>query len=311
MRMEQLLVMHNSILMEGALGERLKREYDIALDQNIAMAGLVYQENGREALKALWMQYIAIAEKYHLPFLAMTPTRRANRDRLMKAGLNERVLYDNVRFLKEIQAQSGMEMYCGCLMGCRGDAYTGEGAMMKSEARAFHTWQADACAKAGADFLYAGIMPTMPEAAGMAEAMASTGLPYIISFTIARNGCLIDGTRIHDAIANIDGQMSKRPLCYMANCVHPIIALEALLQPFNLTNTVRERFLGLQANTSPLSYAELDGAKDLHCTEPDAFADDMIRLKMETGIKILGGCCGTDNRHMEAVAMRTCKADRE
>ena len=301
--MEQLMQMHGSILMEGALGERMKREYGLAFDPHIAMAGLIYDERGRDALSTLWLEYMHIADTYQLPFLATTPTRRANRDRLHQAGMDEHVLYDNVHFLKEVRAQSSIEMYCGCLMGCHGDAYTGEGALDQKEAKRFHSWQAEVCCKAGADFLYAGIMPTLPEAVGMAEAMALTGLPYIISFTITRDGRLIDKSTIHHTIEAIDHQVSRKPLCYMANCVHPAIALEALMQPFNRTSLVRERFLGLQANTSPLTYAELDGTTDLHCAEPEAFARDMLRLKAETGIKILGGCCGTDNRHMQAIAV--------
>ena len=302
--MEHLLQTRSSILMEGALGERLKREYHLSLDPDIGMAGLVYEERGRAALMALWLEYMAIAEKYRLPLLALTPTRRANRDRLAGAGMDGGVLYDNVRLLKEARSRDATDVYCGCLMGCRGDAYTGEGALDQKEAFAFHIWQAELCAKAGADFLYAGIMPTLPEAAGMAEAMAETGIPYIISFTIQKDGRLIDGTAIHQAIEAIDSAVHRKPLCYMANCVHPLIALQALLQPMNCTSLVRERFLGLQANTSPLSFAQLDGAKELQCAEPEDFANDMLRLKREAGIKILGGCCGTDNRHIEAMAKR-------
>lgn len=96
----------------------------------------------------------------------------------------------------------------------------------------------------------------------------------------------------------------NKPLCYMTNCVHPAIAHEALSQPFNHNAAVRSRFLGIQANTSPLPYAELDNAEDLKAAEPAAFADAMIRLKNDMQLKILGGCCGTDHRHMEAVASR-------
>jgi len=306
MGMEQCFQTHQSILMEGALGERLKREYHISFDEHIAMASLIYSESGKKALTNLWTQYIAIAVKYHLPFLATTPTRRANRDRIAQAGKDGAVLTDNVRFLKSIQdniqENSGIKMYAGALMGCRGDAYTGEGALTQKEARRFHAWQADQCAQAGADFLYAGIMPTLQEAIGMADAMSDTSLPYIISFTIQKDGRLMDGTTIHDAIEAIDSTSQKCPLCYMANCVHPTIVYAALLQPFNRTDLVQTRFLGIQANTSPLSYAELDGARDLFCSDPESFARDMLRLKEDMGLKILGGCCGTDHRHMEAVA---------
>lgn len=292
----------NSVLMEGALGERLKREYHLQFDEHVAMAKLIYTPEGRAALRSLWMEYIDIARRYQLPFLATTPTRRANRERVALAGCGPSVIADNVSFLRNIQRQSGLEMYVGGLMGCKGDAYTGEGTLSEDEATDFHRWQADLFREAGADFLFAGIMPTLSEAAGMARAMAETGLPYIISFTIQGDGRLINGTTIADAIAGIDSRVQPPPVCYMANCVHPSILRAALNQHFNRTELVRRRFLGIQANTSPLPYAELDGAADLKCSPPETFAEEMLRLRAMSGIKVFGGCCGTDGRHMEQVA---------
>lgn len=294
----------NSILMEGALGERLKREYHLNFDKHVAMAKLIYDTNGRFALRSLWQEYMNIAMKYKLPFMATTPTRRANKERVEQAGCNSSIIIDNVKFLREIQQESNLEMYVGGLMGCRGDAYTGENALSESDARIFHKWQADLVCAAEADFLYAGIMPTLPEATGMAQAMSETGLPYIVSFTIQRNGKLIDGTTIAKAIATIDDSVDAKPICYMTNCVHPSIVYEALSQPFNQNTLVKDRFLGIQANTSPLSYAELDESSDLKCSDPTQFAEAMLKLRDISNIKIFGGCCGTDNRHMEQVANR-------
>lgn len=295
---------NDRILMEGALGERLKREYGLCFDEHVAMAGLIYQQEGAFALSRLWGQYIDIARSYQLPFLATTPTRRAGRDRVRESRFEAHIIKDNVDFLRRIQQESGIEMYAGGLMGCKGDAYTGEGALTMEEARAYHSWQAELFRKAEADFLYAGIMPTLPEAAGMAQAMSDTGLPYIISFTIQRDGRLIDGTPIAEAIVRIDSIVENAPVCYMTNCVHPTIVYEALSQPFNCCDVVRERFWGVQANTSPLSYAELDNAKELFCSEPDVFAEHMMELRKISGMRIFGGCCGTDDRHMKEVADR-------
>jgi len=304
MNFRECLKQNQFILMEGALGERLKREYGLTFDEHIAMAGLVYEEKGASALTTLWQEYIDIARENQLPFIATTPTRRANRERIAKANCPETVIADNVAFLKNIQRNCRIEMYVGGLMGCKGDAYTGEGALTESEALAFHKWTVEQFYKAGVDFLYAGIMPTLSEAAGLARAIDDTGLPYIISFTIKQDGKLIDGTTIADAIRYIDGITTNKPVCYMTNCVHPSIVYRALLQPFNRNEIVRERFRGIQANTSPLSYAELDGAEDLHCSEPEDFGSEMIKLQSVADIKIWGGCCGTDCRHMACVARK-------
>jgi len=304
MNFRQCIEQQNSILMEGALGERLKREYNLQLDDNVGLAKLVYDPNGQFALKSIWQEYIQIAKAYQLPFLAMTPTRRANKECVDRAGCDASIITDNVQFLRSIQQESQIEMYIGGLMGCKGDAYTGKNALSENDAHVFHSWQAKLFGEANVDFLFAGIMPTLPEAAGMAKAMADTGVPYIISFTIQNDGRLIDGTTIHDAIAYIDGAVMVKPMCYMTNCVHPRIVHDALSKSFNQSDLVQKRFLGIQANTSPLSYEELDGSIDLKCSDPESFAEEMMSLRRDNKIKIFGGCCGTDNRHMEQVARR-------
>lgn len=304
MAFRECIAQNDSILMEGALGERLKREYGLTLDEYIAMAKLIYEEKGAMALTRLWKEYMDIASRCHLPFLATTPTRRANQERIKKSDGSEKIIFDNVNFLRNIQKNSGIEMYVGGLMGCKGDAYTGDGALSEKEAFQFHKWQAECFRESKVDFLYAGIMPVLSEAAGMAMAFENTGLPYIISFTIQEDGRLIDGTTITDAITYIDHITNDGPVCYMTNCVHPSIIFKALSQPFNQNKIINNRFWGIQANTSPLSYAELDGAVDLKSSEPEEFAQEMIKLRSINTIKIWGGCCGTDHRHMECLAQK-------
>jgi len=304
MTFEKCLKHNTPVLMEGALGERLKREFGLKIDGIAAMSPLVYSEKGRSALKSLWLEYAKTAEKYNLPFLATTPTRRANKERVADAGYDSSIIKANMDFLKEIRNECSTQMFIGGLMGCKGDAYTGEGALSADEAYTFHSWQAQLFAKENADFLYAGIMPCAEEALGMAKAMSDTKIPYIISFTIEKNGRLIDGTTINDAIELVDRNTENKPLFYMTNCVHPSIVLEALSKDFNSTKTVRTRFKGIQANTSPLSYAELDGAEDLKSSDPESLAEGIKQLKDKHGFTLFGGCCGTDNRHMMEIAKR-------
>ena len=140
------------------------------------------------------------------------------------------------------------------------------------------------------------------EATGMARTMSDTGIPYIISFTIQKDGKLIDGHTIDYAIRFIDDNVSRKPVCYMTNCVHPCIVYEALAHNFNQTEVVRTRFIGIQANTSALSYSELDSSADLQSSSPADLAEGMMKLKSEYDFRIFGGCCGTDDTHMEEIA---------
>ena len=282
MDFETCIASHSSVLMEGALGERLKREYGLTINGSVAMADLIYSQQGRVALETLWRGYMG--------------------QQVIQAGYDEAIIEDNVRFLRKIKETSNIEMYIGGLMGCKGDAYTGVGALNIEEAYDFHHWQSQLFKLAKADFLYTGIMPVLTEAAGMARAMSDTGIPYIISFTIQKDGKLIDGHTIDYAIRFIDDNVSRKPACYMTNCVHPCIVYEALAHNFNQTDTVRTRFIGIQANTSALSYSELDGSADLQSSSPADLAEGMMKLKSEYDFRIFGGCCGTDDTHMEEIA---------
>lgn len=290
--------------MEGALGERLKREFGLLPHPEVALAVHGTTEAGQTALKALWWECASIAHDHELPFLATTPTRRANRARTAKAGFDQTLIRKNVRFLRSVLDACPGTAYLGGMVDSHGDAYTGEGALSEGEAQGFHRWQVEALAEEQVDFLCGVLLPTLPEAAGLARAMEENGLPYLLSFTIQKDGCLIDGTPISQAIAFIDGLVHPAPLCYMTNCVHPSIVYEALSAPCNKVPLMKSRFLGIQGNTSPLSYAELDRATDLLTSAPVFFAAAEVRLLELAPFQIFGGCCGTDGRHLRKIARR-------
>lgn len=129
------------ILMEGALGERLKREYQLDFDAHVVMGNLVYSQKGRHALKCLWNEYAQIAYNHGFPFIATTPTRRVNKERVAMAGYSEAIIRDNVEYLKSIKEEQKGEMYIGGMFGCKGDAYTGLGCLNEEEAQIFHSWE--------------------------------------------------------------------------------------------------------------------------------------------------------------------------
>lgn len=301
---EEKFIYSNKILMEGALAERLKREYSISIDEEVALASIIYSEDTRNVLKKLFVEYIDIASRYELPIMITTPTRRANKDRVLNSKYNKNIIEDNVLFLKEIRSCFNSDIFIGGLMGCYGDAYKADDGLNIEIAFKFHSWQANLFKKSEVDFLFAGIMPTLDESIGMAKAMESTGLPYIISFMIRKDGKLIDGTTINDAIKIIDDSVDTIPMCYMTNCVHPDIVYEALSKSFNQTEIVKNRFRGIQANAACLSPEELDNSYDLITSNPNSLANSMMKLHKEFNFKIFGGCCGTNDKYIEEIAKR-------
>jgi hypothetical protein len=127
-----------TILMEGALGERLKREYNIIFDEYVAMAGLVYNVDSKQAMQTIFQQYITIAENHNLPFIATTPTRRANKERVMQSNFDRKIIEDNVHFLQQMKKNANTNMYVGGLMGCKGDAYSANEILSIEEACELH-----------------------------------------------------------------------------------------------------------------------------------------------------------------------------
>lgn len=287
------------ILTEGAVGQRIEREFMLKPDADVMYAGLIYDTAGRKALTSIYSSYLLLAQQNNLPILLFTNTRRANKDRVLRSKYkNKNLMADYAYFLRELAAQYSCEAYIGGMMGCRGDAYSGNEGMETSEAEEFHLWQMRKFEQASIDFLIAGIMPALAESTGMARVMEKSTLPYIISLMINPGGTLLDGTFIHNAIQHIDGSTNKNPLCYITNCVHPSVLKKALMQKENSTELVRSRFCGIQANAASLAPHELDGSQILKTTLPKELAKEFYMLHDLFPMKIYGGCCGTDESHI-------------
>jgi homocysteine S-methyltransferase len=154
------------------------------------------------------------------------------------------------------------------------------------------------------DFLLAATLPALSEATGLATALAATGKPYIISFVIRSEGTMLDGTPLKDAISIIDTDVNPKPIAYMANCTHASIFKTAIMHDTNSSSTVRKRVAGLLANTAALKPEELDNSEELVEEDPQTFGKSVANLHGELGMKILGGCCGTDDRHIDNLAKR-------
>lgn len=294
------------ILTEGAIVERLKNEFKAALDHHINHAGLIYHP--QNILTILYRQYIAVAQKYDLPIMLMTPTRKVNFETIKQSTYADRnLIADSCSYLIDLSSEYPdfcHKIFIGGLLGCKGDAYNAEGALEIEESFEFHKIQVAEFTEAKVDFLFAGIMPAISEAAGMAMAMAKSGIPYIISFMVRKDGCLLDGTSIAEAIRIIDEKVNPRPICYMANCIHPINLKLALEQEVNLNAPQLKRFRGIQANTSSLSPEELNNSGILIRENFDTMIDEMCYLIKKYNFKILGGCCGTDDIFLEKLSKK-------
>lgn len=291
-RMKTFLSDHSLILMEAAIVERLRRDDRVSLHPTLVNAPLIYDEAGRTTLRAIYQEYIDIALSTALPFIMCAPTWRANRARVAAAAAPSTINADAVLFIQELRGDNP-SIKIGGMIGCKNDCYKPQEGLSVEEAESFHSWQIHQLAETGVDFLLAETLPSVEEAVGIAKAMSATGVPYMISFVISRDGSVLDGAPLRDAIQRVDSETNHSSLGFMVNCAYPTF-LCADTQPPELF----DRLVGYQANASSLDQCDLDGADQLKAESAAEWGAEMLRLNRQFGIKILGGCCGTASDHL-------------
>jgi len=266
---------------------------------------LLEDSAGREALRRYYRTHASIAAAHRVGFVLESATWRASPDWAAKLGYSlaeldrlNRAAIDllvNVRTAHET-AESPI-VISGCI-GPRGDGYiTGE-QMSPDEAEKYHSVQIGTFADTAADLVTAITMTYPDEALGIARAAAAAGIPAVISFTVETDGRLPSGHSLNEAIAVLDGDDSA-PVYYMINCAHPTHFEDAI----DAGAAWAARIRGLRANASTLSHAELDEAETLDDGDPKDLAVRYLGLRERLpSLSVLGGCCGTDDRHVRAMS---------
>jgi S-methylmethionine-dependent homocysteine/selenocysteine methylase len=186
----------------------------------------------------------------------------------------------------------------GCI-GPRGDGYVPTQTMSTHEAEAYHTVQIETFAQTAADMLSALTMNYVEEAVGITRAAQRFGMPVAVSFTVETDGRLPTGQTLQNAIEQVDQATAGYPSYYMINCAHPTHFAHVLTEPASFV----QRIHGLRANASRMSHAELNEASELDIGDPAELGSEYAVLKRRLDhLNVLGGCCGTDHRHIEQIA---------
>jgi len=171
--------------------------------------------------------------------------------------------------------------------------------MSEEEAEAYHREQIETFAETAADMVCAITMNYAEEAVGITRAAQRAGMPVALSFTVEVDGKLPTGQTLKAAIEKVDEATSRYPSYYMINCAHPTHFEHVLAEggPFV------QRIHGLRANASRMSHAELNEAPQLDAGNPRELGLQYAELKRQLEqLNVLGGCCGTDHRHIEQIA---------
>jgi len=293
---------HLTYLTDGGLETTLVFHRGLEL-RHFAAFELLQDETGREILREYYSSYARLAIQYGHGFIWETPTWRASADwaRLMGYSHGEirEINRKAVTFLRALSEEFPLShsLFSGQI-GPRGDGYLVHARMTIAEARKYHLEQMRALALADVDLLCVLTMNYMEEATGIALAARELDVPVIISFTVETDGRLPDGTTLADAIHRTDRATDAYPLHYMINCAHPRHFAALFAHDQALASRVR----GIRANASLKSHAELEASETLDIGDRLSLAADVRDLRTKLpDLKVLGGCCGTDHMHLDAI----------
>jgi S-methylmethionine-dependent homocysteine/selenocysteine methylase len=261
---------------------------------------LVDDDRGRALLMRYYDAYVDIARRAGAGLQLETPTWRASRDWGERLGYSaadlRRINRDAVAMLVRLRDRAGLDpLLVSGNLGPRGDGYVAGEEVDPEDAAAYHAPQIEAFAEAGADLVTVLTLTGPGEAVGIVRAARSAGLPVAVSFTVERDGRLPDGTPLAAAVTAVDAEAA--PDYFMVNCAHP-----SHVAPGLAGGAWRSRVAGLRANASVKSHEELDAATDLDEGDPVELARSLDALRPQLpSLTLVGGCCGTDARHVAAM----------
>ncbi len=276
---------------------------------DFAAFDLLRRSDGNDALRRYFRSYADIARRYGVGLLLETATWRASADWGARLGYAmEELSAANraaVSMLEEVRAEYEDAQTSVVISGCigpRGDGYTPGQLMSAEQAVRYHAAQAETFADSAADMVTAITMNYVDEAIGVVRAARGAGMPVVVSFTVETNGRLITGESLDEAVTRVDRATGDAPAYYMVNCAHPTHFSHALQAGSAWVARIR----GIRANASTMSHAELNEAPELDEGNPEELGGQYAELvKRLPGLTVMGGCCGTDHRHVDAMA-RAC-----
>ncbi len=293
-------------LMDGGLETTLIFHEGFELPAFAAFV-LLDEDEGKQALWSYFHTYVGIAREHGVGIVLDTPTWRANEAWGRKlertpeelADANRRAIELLVELRDRAETPASPIVICGCI-GPAADGYVPSAAMSAAEAERFHATQVRTLADTDADLVAALTMIHTDEAIGVARAAAAIDMPVVISFTVETDGRLPSGLALADAIRQVDEATDTAPAYYMINCAHPTHFADVLDPAAPWTKRIR----GVRANASALSHAELDECTELDDGDPALFGRQCAELRARLPhVNMLGGCCGTDHRHIGEIAL--------
>ncbi|MDN5747357.1 MAG: homocysteine S-methyltransferase family protein [Pseudonocardia sp.] len=276
--------------------------HDVELP-HFAAFPLLDSAEGQALLQDYYDGYAAIARAAGAGLMLESPTWRASSDWGERLGYSPvelaRANTDAIGLLARLRdryAETVPDVVLSGMVGPRGDGYRPGGPADPIRSADYHHPQIKAFAWSGADMVTAYTLTDVGEAIGIVQAARAAGLPVAISFTVETDGGLPGGVPLGQAICEVDD--AAGPDYFLVNCAHPCHVAAGLAEP----GAWCDRIVGLRCNASVKSHVELDDATELDEGDPMALAAEHDRITPQLPrLAIIGGCCGTDTRHIAAL----------
>lgn len=271
-------------------------------------AAIVLMEDpkARKAMQRYFDGFLHMAAAAETGFILDTNTWRGCTAWAAKLGRSE----DELLLLSEMAVEFASEIrnawsskvssiLLNGVVGPSGDGYAPEEIPSVSKSRELHRPQIGTLARSGVDMLSAITITNIEEATGIVLEAQSVNLPCVIAFTLETDGKLPTGDTLEEAIQAVDNATNNGPLYYMINCAHPDHFNNILSGGQDWVS----RLGGVRANASRLSHAELDDSEVLDQGDPTEFGLLNAELyRSLPSLRVIGGCCGTDHRHIECIS---------
>jgi len=281
------------VVCDGAMGTMLyskgislNRCYDelnAAMPQLVKEVHLAYVKAGAEVLE--------------------TNTFGANQFRLQKFGLGEKVREINLAGARLAREVAGDDLYVAGAVGPLGVRLEPLGLTSRDEARAAFREQITALVEAGVDVIIVETMMDLNEAHQALRAAREVGqFPVIVQMTVQADGSTPTGTLPEDFARALDEWGAD---LIGVNCSVGPAAVQETLERIA---AVTEKRLSAQPNAGMPRTVE---GRNLYLCSPEYMASYARRF-IQTGARLVGGCCGTTPEHIKAIktALRSLSPQR-
>lgn len=285
--LQTLLAQGRPLLADGATGT------------NLFEAGLTSGDNPElwndtrpDAIRALHRSFIEAGAD-----IILTNSFGGNRRRLALHGLENRVRELNRLAAQNARAaaeQAGRPVVVAGSVGPTGDLLAPLGPLSEDEAVEIFVEQIEGLREGGADVVWIETMSAPDEIRAAARAAGRVGMSYTVTASFDTAGKTMMGLA-PTAFADLAASFEPAPLAFGANC--GVGASDLLVSILGMSEARPEAALIAKANAG---VPQWHGAHIHYSGSPELMAA-YAALAVDSGARIVGGCCGTTPGHLAAM----------